>query len=720
MHRFIVSLPLFASVLAQPSPGAQDVSLASPVTTAPTRYPPSSAIEEGVSPEALLRLGALVQSFVDGGDVVGAELLVIKNGRSILHEGYGWRDREAESPMLPGGVFCVRSMTKPLIGVAIAMLIEDRLIAIDDPVAEYLPEFDVEGQRRITIRNLLQHTSGLPMSLIVGKDLMSLGDIANVAAMGASIELDFPAGSAFQYSDQGTDTLTAVIAKVSGMPAAEFLQTRLLDPLGMTSSACYLGPDHGLLPRVCTLYTGSRKDWRRFWGPQDPTFFPFFLGSQGMYSSLEDYASFLDLFLRRGKAGKERLLRSRSIRRIQTPGPFPMGAPCGFPGASVEYGSLLQLWMEEVDTEEDAELLAFGHNGSDGTYAWAFPEQKAMVLYFTQSRGTRTGSLVEEALGELLLGAPYNPNEDAPPFEDYLGYYLEGPDDELYRGIVRDGEDLALEIVGRAVVPLVYAGEDRWKLRPEPTSVLAFQRDEGGRVTGFTIGDQIETRIEPDPDLPSGAEVAAMVAKAHRLELLESLGPMRIESSVELPKLGIAGSGGGVYTWPNRFAIREEMEAASEVLAFDGSVLRKRASGAETMEVTGTERDLLLANNFLARFGDWHLWHDELVVVQRIEGGEDEAFILVRTGGTGAPARTLFVDATTGRLRREKSFTYIPNMGRLGATYTFGEFADESGMLLPHRTEISFAHPLLGSAILKVIKIELGADLPPGTFTLED
>lgn len=720
MHRHIAPVLLVASAAAHPGFGTQDSALEPPASTQPVRYPSSTAIEEGVSPEALARLDSLVQSFVDDGEVVGAELMVIKNGRSILHEGYGWRDRESESPMRPGGVFCVRSMTKPLIGAAIAMLIEDRVIDLDDPVAKYLPEFDVEGQRSITIENLLQHTSGLPMSLIMGKDLMTLGSIDAVAAMGASIDLDFPAGSAFQYSDQGTDTLTAVIGKVSGMSAVEFLQTRLLEPLGMASTSCYLGTDHGLLPRVCSLYTGSRKDWRRFWNPQEPTIFPFFLGSQGMFSSLEDYAAFLELFLRRGKAGKERLLRSRSIRRIQTPGPHPMGAPCGFPGATLEYGSLLQLWMTQEEAEKDAEVLAFGHTGSDGTHAWAFPEQKAMVLYFTQSRGNMTGSLVEEALGELLLGAPYNPNEDAPPFEDYLGYYLEGPDDNLYRGIVLDGDDLALEIVGRAVVPMVYAGGDRWKLRPEPTSVLAFQRDAGGRVTGFTIGDHIETRIDPAPNLPSGAEIAAMVAKAHRLDLLKELGPMRIESSVELPKLGIAGSGKGSYAWPNRFVLTEEMEAVSEVVGFDGTVLRQRTNGTETKEVTGTERELLLANNILARFGDWHLWHKELVVVQRTEGDGDEAAYLVRTGGTGSPARTLFVDAATGRLRREKSFTYIQNMGRLGATYTFGEFADEGGMLLPMHTEISFAHPLLGSAILKVTEIELGADLPPGTFTLED
>ncbi|HJM56280.1 MAG TPA: serine hydrolase domain-containing protein, partial [Planctomycetota bacterium] len=134
-------------------------------------FPASNALAEGVSPDVLVALGDLVQGFVDDKEIVGAELLVIKNGHSILHEAYGWRDREAQVAMETGSVFCVRSMTKPLIGASILMLVDDREIKLDDHVAEYLPSFDVEGSRDITIEHLLTHTSGLPMSLLLGKNL---------------------------------------------------------------------------------------------------------------------------------------------------------------------------------------------------------------------------------------------------------------------------------------------------------------------------------------------------------------------------------------------------------------------------------------------------------------------------------------------------------------------------------------------------------------------
>jgi CubicO group peptidase (beta-lactamase class C family) len=105
-------------------------------------FPSSTALAEAVSPEGLAKLGSLVQNLVDDEEIVGAELLVIRHGRSVLHEAYGWKDREAKAPMKKGSLFCVRSMTKPVIGAAILMLIEEGRLAFDDPVSKYLPAFD--------------------------------------------------------------------------------------------------------------------------------------------------------------------------------------------------------------------------------------------------------------------------------------------------------------------------------------------------------------------------------------------------------------------------------------------------------------------------------------------------------------------------------------------------------------------------------------------------
>jgi len=119
-------------------------------------FPVSNAAAEGVSPITLEKLNQLVQSFVDDEEIVGGELLVIKNGKTIFNEAYGWRDRDTEAPMETGGVYCVRSMTKPVVAAAILMLADDNLLDLEDHVFDYLPSFDKEGIRDITIKHLLQ------------------------------------------------------------------------------------------------------------------------------------------------------------------------------------------------------------------------------------------------------------------------------------------------------------------------------------------------------------------------------------------------------------------------------------------------------------------------------------------------------------------------------------------------------------------------------------
>jgi CubicO group peptidase (beta-lactamase class C family) len=710
----MLSLPYSMGLLLALAPGSPAQEPANP--DAP--FPASNALAEGVSPDVLGALGNLVQGFVDDKEIVGAELLVIKNGHSILHEAYGWRDREAQVAMEIGSVFCVRSMTKPLIGASILMLVDDRKIKLDDHVAEYLPSFDVEGSRDITVEHLLTHTSGLPMSLLLGKNLRELDGIQAVADLGAGYELDFEPGSAFSYSDQGTDTLTALIEVVSGMSAEEFVSSRILGPLGMQESACVMAEDHPLRARGCVKYGGSRGEWFRLWGPDAPPLFPFFLGSQGLYSTLEDYGQFMDFWRRKGRPVKERLLGSRFVRQALTPGPHPMKGPTGLPGLHTAYGYLMQLWVGSGENGEE-EVVAFGHTGSDGTHAWVFPEQQAMVFYFTQSRGNSTGIQVEEVLGELLLGVPYDANEAAPPFEQYLGYYMEDDENDLYRAIIRDGEDMALEIMGRGVVPLTYVGEDRWKLRPNPSEVLVFDRSEAGEVTGFHVGDHQEFRFEPSPDLLDIDEVAARVAAFHRIDLLESLGPLRLNGAVTIETHNITGKMSTLLAWPNRIRIDSEAAGQFERYAFDGETVRTFTSATPLTIHQGERAEMLRLDSPLVRYGDWRRWYPDAQVIQQIEGGGKKV-LLVRTSGTSSPARTLYINLENGGILAEDSLAHIPSLGRIGQHVEYGDHRDVSGMMLPFRTEIEYPNPLIGTIITTVTSVELDAELHAGVFELED
>jgi len=679
-------------------------------------FPPTTALAEGLSPKSLQGLSELVQSFVDDGEIVGAELLVIKNKKSVLHQSFGWRDRDGKVAMENGSVFCVRSMTKPVIGAAVLMLVDDRRIKLTDHVAEYLPSFAAESSKDITVEQLLTHTSGLPLSLILGKNLHELDGIRAVAELGAGCELEFEPGTAFNYSDQGTDTLTALIEVVTGAPAADFVRARVLDPLGMLDTTCVMSKDHALRERACVKYGGMPGAWNRFWGPEDEPLFPFFLGSQGLYSTLEDYVRFTELWAR-GRSRSARLLRTRSARRALTPGPYPLGGPTALPGLQSDYGFLMQLWTGPGEGDE-REVIAYGHSGSDGTHAWVFPEQKATVLYFTQSRGTTTGLRVEEALGDLLLGVPYDANQDAPPFEEYLGYYREELED-LYRAVIRDGDDLALEILGKAIVPLSYKGEDRWSFRANPGVVLEFDRSEAGEVTGYHIGDHQEFRFQPAEDLPDIAEVTARAAQAHGMHLLEGLGPIRMVGDLSIEKLGITGHVSSLLAWPDRY--RDDVTTGEEweKQAFDGEHIRYESRTVPLAMLEGAAAELNRIQNPFARFGDLGLWHAKLQVIQVLQGGEA---IIVRAGDTSAPAATVFIHAETGMVGRVDSMIHIVKQGRIGTQTKYDDYREVSGMMLPFRVTVSIANPSVGSIAVETLltEVEVGVELPEGTFELRD
>lgn len=682
-------------------------------------FPPTTALEAGLSPDSLAKLDDLVANLAAEGEVVGAELLVIKGGKTVLHTAHGMRDVEGGAALEPNSVFCVRSMTKPLVGAAIGMLIDDDLLELDDRVGTHLPAFDREPTRDITVEQLLLHTSGMPMSYLFGHDPRELTGIDEVAALGVGRDLLFEPGTRFHYSDQGTDTLTALIEAVSGTTARDYVRTRVLEPLGMTDSVLVFARDDPRRARACTAYAGSKNAWTAFWTPRDEPLFGTFLGSQSMYSTTVDYAKFLQLWMNRGRVDRQRVLRAKWVRETLQPGPHPMRGPTGFPDAETAYGRLMQLWTAPTDVGDgERDVIAFGHSGSDGTWAWAFPEHDTLVLYFTQSRGNITGVRVEAALGELILGEPFDANQLAPPFEQYVGYYWEGPGDR-YRSIVPDGDDLALEILGKGVVPLDYIGEDRWRLRPQPANVLQFHRDAAGVVTGYSIGEHREFRFEPGAELPDIDELAARVAAAHGMAKLAEVGPMRRSGTWRAEQVDMGGTVGSLVAWPDRMRDDVEIGEDVEVSAFDGDRVWVHSSLQPRQEVEGDQLRWMRDEFAPALFGDWREHYPVRRVVQEYELDGRRVW-MVRLGGVDGPATTVYVDAETNLVVGTDSFAVVPSLGRVGKRQRFLDHRDVQGMQWPARVNVVFAGSPVGVLRVAYDEFELGVDVPEGAFELRD
>ena len=383
----------------------------------PTAVPESV----GVPSSALRELTAQVQGYVDRDDIVGAELLIIKDRKTVLHETAGWRDREDHLGMEAGTIFNVRSMTKAVVGTATQMLIQAGVIGIRDKAAQYLDSFDNPGCREITIEHLLTHRSGLPTMSALGQSssMSNLKEVSDfVGAAGPARE----PGSAFEYTDAGYDALGAILEAVTGESLEDYVTRNVLAPLGMSDTFSVIEEGDGRLGRICSHYQRDEEtgEWTRWRKPTvDGSLYRFMMGAQGLYGTLVDYARFLSFWMDQGRVGSHLMLRPdlietaalRPVSVVDMAGQWPRrvrwhhsdglagAGPDGayFPDPSradtTDIRHLLVLDDMAVLSSVTGQATAFGHGGSprfDGTIAMAWPELDLMALYFTHSRGQTT------------------------------------------------------------------------------------------------------------------------------------------------------------------------------------------------------------------------------------------------------------------------------------------------------------------------------------------
>jgi CubicO group peptidase (beta-lactamase class C family) len=328
----------------------------------------------GLSPAALRAVADTIEAWAGRGEIVGAEVLIMKDGLVAFHEAREWSDREMAIPLARNSVYRIRSMTKPVVGTAVLMLVDDGLLSLEDRASKYLPSFDTDRSRGITIRQLLTHTAGFERWGSVGSE----ADAARFESLRALVDAygeagpQHPSGTRYLYSNVGSAVLSAVVAEVAGVPAERFIENRILRPLGMGDTYTSFATTALWASRMNPTYAWNRRtrEFDRVWDAGREMEFRFFRGSAGLHSTAADYARFMGLWLNRGSAGSGRLLSEQSVREaLRTQ-------------AGREYGLH---WQVPESRVIDGLPALFGHGGVDGTWAVAYPAQNAIVLYFTQS-----------------------------------------------------------------------------------------------------------------------------------------------------------------------------------------------------------------------------------------------------------------------------------------------------------------------------------------------
>ena len=371
---------LLVALLALQAPSA-------PLTAQGTTVTRGTPAEVGMSAGVLAGGVALYEEAVERGDLVGAVLLVAKDGKVVLHEAVGWRDRARNIPMEPNTLFRMASNTKPVVAAGVAMLVEDGELAYNDLVREHMPEWDNYRAGFINIGHLLSHSSGLRIPTLFLRPYMEPSaehpdapTLQLEAARFGSVGAEVTPGTSYSYNNPGFNTLGALIEMASGMPMDAYLDAELYTPLGMNDSYHHEVDEKmdGKLDRMSVVYyrRDAEGDWAPGWTPGDPPQVPFVRASGGMISTAEDYVIFCQMFLNGGEYGGRRYLSEQSVRLMTTPkirtNPGSSGPPSYY-----GYG-----WSVSEDG-------VYSHGGSDGTNAFVDPNRNLIVLVFTQTPAGR-------------------------------------------------------------------------------------------------------------------------------------------------------------------------------------------------------------------------------------------------------------------------------------------------------------------------------------------
>jgi D-alanyl-D-alanine carboxypeptidase len=427
--------------------------------------PPRNAAAIIVEP-VLQKVDSLLTTlYPDGGP--GAAVIVAQEGRVLLRKAYGLANVELGVAATPEHAFRIGSMTNQATAVAILLLAEQGALNLDDDITKHLPEWPAHGER-ITIEHLLTHTSGIPnhtnlpeSSTLLRRDT-SLPDLL---AMFRDAQLEFAPGTDWRYNDAGYLLLGAIIERVSGMGYAEFLRSRLFEPLGMRDT--YYDGAEVILPRRVSGHAPSAAGVLHNAAYSSMTL-PYAAGA--LVSTVDD-----QLRWQRAIAAGE-LLRPATWSRALTSYRLADGRPTGY-GHGWFIGSL----MGGTTVEHGGDVTGFASEGF-----WLPSVGVHVIVLSNAARSYANPAAVPVAVADVLLADCRLKPPDITPeqLDEYVGVYAVS---ELERRVVvRNGATLYTVLGSGTPQALRPAARDAF-VNPSTGARVVFHRDTAGDVVDMQL-----------------------------------------------------------------------------------------------------------------------------------------------------------------------------------------------------------------------------------------
>lgn len=416
-------LPLAAAAPAVPRSGGSDLAPAGPAS-------PDNKIDD-------------ILKEWDTPNSPGASVAVIDRGKIVFAKGYGAANLEYGIPITPETIFHVASVSKQFTAMAVVLLESDGKLSINDDIRKYLPELPDYGYK-ITIRNLLNHTSGIrDQWQTLGLAGWSLEDVITqdqiLRLLFRQKELNFPPGTRFLYSNGGFTLLAEIVTRVSGKAFPQFCTERIFGPLGMTRTHFHQDLTQLVPGRA---YSYSKDD--NVYAAEPLNYAN--VGATSLFTTASDLAKWLDNF-RDPKVGG-----AAGIARMQERGILS-------DGTKIDYGLGLELGAYRG-------LQTVSHGGGDAGYRsevlW-FPEQQLGVAVLSNLANFNPGRIAE-AVASVYIGDKMTEPEQKPELreptyltiepknlEQFAGVYPLPKINQIFTAVVKDGK---LWVAGEVRPPL--------------------------------------------------------------------------------------------------------------------------------------------------------------------------------------------------------------------------------------------------------------------------
>ena len=337
------------------------------------------------------RLDSASRAWLALGPSAGVSYAVVRGSDTLLLGALGQRDHEGALPATNATVYRTGSITKQFTAAAIMQLVEQGKVSLDDPMTKYLPEYS--QWRTITVRQLLNHTSGIPSYTAKRDWATTWGSDLTPAQLVAFVEkdsLDFAPGTTFRYNNTGYMLLGMILDKVTGTPYPALMRERFFAPLGMRSAAyCPSTPTH----------TDDAKGYDR--GAAGITSSKY-LSMTHPYSAGALCMSVVDYLRWQTALTSGRVVTPASYKLMSTSDTVASGKPTSF-----GFG----LATATLGTHRIVQHGG-GVNGFNTAQMW-FPDDSLRVVVFSNTVGSNPG-LLAMTLASTVLGVPM-PVRPTPP-----------------------------------------------------------------------------------------------------------------------------------------------------------------------------------------------------------------------------------------------------------------------------------------------------------------